>query len=73
MPQIPFLEPADITVTIRHGVVTLAGVVWAGPHGIRGRGRPEDLVRAATRQIWSVDGVVDVVNRLVEAAAPKPA
>jgi CBS domain-containing protein len=67
--RIPFRQPADISVTIRHGVVTLTGVVPAGPDQAAGRGRREDLVRAAMRQIWDVDGVVDVVNRLGEATA----
>jgi CBS domain-containing protein len=67
--MIPFRPPADITVTVRHGVVTLAGVVRAGPDRACGPDRPRDLVRAAMRQIWGVDGVVDVVNNLGEATA----
>jgi hypothetical protein len=50
----------------------ITGKVWAGPHG-GGRRRPENLVRAVIREIWGVDGVVDVVNSLVEATAPEPA
>jgi hypothetical protein len=47
-------DPPGITMTVRHGVVTLAGV-------IRPRsGQHQDLVRAAIRQIRDVDGVVDV-------------
>ncbi len=71
--KIQFRQPANITATIRHGVVTLSGPVWAGPYRARGRGRREDFVRAAIRQIWAVEGVVDVVNNLGEATAPKPA
>jgi len=65
--EIWFRRPGDVTVTIRHGVVTLTGAVWAGPAGARGGGRREDLVRTAVRRIWDVDGVVDVVNSLGEA------
>jgi CBS domain-containing protein len=61
--ELPFREPADIIVTVRHGVVTLAGVVRSGP------GRSHDLVRDAIRSIWDVDGVVDVINRLIGGPA----
>jgi CBS domain-containing protein len=71
--KIPFCQPADIIVTIRHGVITVTGMVWAGPRRARGRRWPEDLVRAMIRQIWGVDGVVDVVNGLGWATASKPA
>jgi CBS domain-containing protein len=71
--EIPFRQPAHITAAIRHGVVTLTGMVWAGPARAGGRGRPEDLVQAMIRKIWGVDGVVDVMNGLGEATAPKPA
>lgn len=67
--EISFRQPGDITVTIRHGVVTLTGVVWAGPPSACGRGRREDLVRAALRRIWDVDGVVDIVNSLGQVPA----
>jgi len=70
--RILFRQPGEITVTISHAVVTITGKVWAGPHG-GGRRRPENLVRAVIREIWGVDGVVDVVNSLVEATAPEPA
>jgi len=58
--QLPLGDPADITMTVRHGVVTLTGVIMPLP------GQHEDLVRAAIRQIRDVDGVVDVVNRLID-------
>ena len=58
--QLPLGDPADITMTVRHGVVTLTGVIMPLP------GQHQDLVRAAIRQIRDVDGVVDVVNRLID-------
>jgi CBS domain-containing protein len=61
--ELPFREPADIIVTVRHGVVTLAGVVRSGP------GQSQDLVRDAVRSIWDVDGVVDVIDRLIDGPA----
>jgi CBS domain-containing protein len=57
--ELPFRAPADIIVTVRHGVVTLAGVV-------RFRlDQAQDPVRDAIRSIWDVDGVVDVIDRLI--------
>jgi CBS domain-containing protein len=64
MDQMPLRNPADIIVTVRHGVVTLAGAVRLGP-----RDYPA-LVSAATRLIWDVDGVVEVVNRTTEGESP---
>ena len=58
--QLPLGDPEDITMTVRHGVVTLTGVIMPLP------GQHQDLVRAAIRQIRDVDGVVDVVNRLID-------
>ena len=50
------VDKADITV--QDGVVTLTGELepTAGPHG--------DLIPVAIRLMWSVDGVVDVIDRL---------
>ncbi len=54
--EIPLANPPGVIVTVRHGVVTLKPAV----------GRLQDLVPLAIRQIWDVDGVVDVVTRLSE-------
>lgn len=63
--EMPFCNPADVIVTVRHGVVTLAGVFGSGP--VRG----QNLVPATIRLIWDVDGVVDVVNRTTEGESPR--
>jgi CBS domain-containing protein len=52
-------DPKNITLTVRHGVVTLAGTVRPESH--------RDLLPLAIRMIWDIDGVVDVANRLGEA------
>jgi len=62
--EIPFTDPASITVIVRNGVVTFTGM--AGPPA----SRHEDLVALAVRLIWDIDGVVDVVNKVAEV---KPA
>jgi CBS domain-containing protein len=51
-------DKADVTV--QDGVVTLTGELdpTAGPHG--------DLIPVAIRLMWSIDGVVDVIDRLGE-------
>ena len=36
-------------------------------------GQEQDLISLALRLIWDIDGVVDVVNKLGEAKATKPA
>jgi CBS domain-containing protein len=46
-------NPASVTITVKNGVVVLTGDLGA-EHG---------LVAIATRLAWSVDGVVDVVDR----------
>jgi CBS domain-containing protein len=62
--EMPFRNPADISVSVRHGVVTLSGLVRCRP------GRQQDLMPAAIRLIWAVDGVVDVANRITEGEGP---
>lgn len=52
-------DPKNISLTVRHGVVTLAGTVSPESH--------RDLLPLAIRMIWDIDGVVDVANRLGEA------
>jgi CBS-domain-containing membrane protein len=61
--DIPFADPKDVIVDVRHGVVTLAGMLRTGPADIG------DLTSLALRLIWDVDGVVDVVNKLGQAEA----
>jgi CBS domain-containing protein len=65
--ETPFDNPADVTVTVRHGIVTLSGVVRSRP------GRRQGLVPAVIRLIWAVDGVVDLANRTTEDESPHQA
>jgi len=62
--EAPSRAPADVIVTVRHGVVTLSGTVRSGTAHDR------DLIAAAIRLIWAVDGVVNVVNRTTEGESP---
>jgi len=64
--EIPVADPKDVIVTVRHGVVTVAGTTQPEP------GQEQDLISLVLRLIWDIDGVVDVVNKLGEAKAPKP-
>jgi CBS domain-containing protein len=64
--ETPLRNPADVTVTVRHGVVILVGFIRLEP------GQRHDLIRAAIRLIWDVDGVVDVVNRTTDPAGNEP-
>jgi CBS domain-containing protein len=64
--EAPFRDPADVIVTVRHGVVTLSGTVPSGTSHDRA------LVPAAIQLIWDVDGMVDVVNRTTEGESPHP-
>jgi len=54
--QLPQVDPGDVTVTVRNGIVTLAGLL--------GSAEEHDLIRVAGRLAWDDDGVVDVVNNL---------
>ena len=58
--EILLTEPADITVAVHGGVVTLAGQPL--PEDQR------DLIPVAVRLIWDIDGVVDVVDKLSTVA-----
>jgi CBS domain-containing protein len=49
-------DGTDVTITVRNGIVTIAGP-------------GETLPKVADRLIWGVDGVVDVVSKLGESAA----
>lgn len=55
-------DPAEAEVTVRNGIVTITGTLdpKTGPHG--------DLIPLATRLMWDVDGVVDIIDRLGEPA-----
>ncbi len=65
--ELALTDPQDVIVTVRHGVVTLTGTMPPEP------GHDQDLRPLALRLIWDIDGVVDVVNKLGEVTAPKPA
>ena len=65
--ELPLTNPADVTVTVQHGVVTLTGTIESESQ------RHQDLIPIAVRLAWDVDGVVDVVNELGEAKESKPA
>jgi len=56
--EILLAEQGAAEVTVRNGVVTLAGTLdpTTGAHG--------DLIPVAIRLMWDVDGVVDVIDRL---------
>ncbi len=61
--ELPLADPKEIIAEVRHGVVTLTGVMRPEP------GHEQDLMSLALRLIWDIDGVVDVVNQLGEAKA----
>ena len=61
--EIPITDPKDVVVTVRHGVVTVSGMMRSEP------GDSHDLVPLTLRLIWDIDGVVDVVNKLGETKA----
>ena len=65
--ELALTDPQDVIVTVKHGVVTLTGTTPPEP------GHDQDLRPLALRLIWDIDGVVDVVNKLGEVTAPKPA
>jgi CBS-domain-containing membrane protein len=65
--ELPLANPKDVIVAVRHGVVILTGTLRPGS------GDDQDLLPLALRLIWDIDGVVDVVNRLGEAAATRSA
>jgi CBS domain-containing protein len=60
-------HPKDVIVTVKHGVVILAGTMQPET------GQERDLIPLALRLIWDIDGVVDVVNKLGEVTAAKSA
>jgi CBS domain-containing protein len=62
--EMPFGNPADVIVSVRHGVVALSGLVQPRP------GRHQDLMPAAIGLIRAVDGVIDVTSRATEGEGP---
>jgi|SRR5579859_4042916 len=62
--EILLADPASVTVTVKNGVVRLAGTIRAAA------GEHADLVPVAVRLVWDIDGVVDVLDELTE---PRPA
>jgi CBS domain-containing protein len=62
--QILLADPDTVTARVRNGVVTLAGQF--------GSAEQHDLIRVAVRLTWDIDGVVDVVNKLVPVPPPAP-
>ena len=54
-------------MAVKHGVVTLTGMLRPEPD------HDQDLRPLALRLIWDIDGVVDVVNKLGEVTAARPA
>ena len=65
--ELSLADPQEVIAEVRHGVVTLTGVMRPEP------GHEQDLMSLALRLIWDIDGVVDVVNRLGEAKAARTA
>ena len=65
--ELPLADPKEVIAEVRHGVVTLTGVMRPE------LGHEQDLMSLALRLIWDIDGVVDVVNRLGEAKGARTA
>jgi CBS domain-containing protein len=63
--ELPLADPKEAIAEVRHGVVTLTGLMRPEP------GHEQDPMPLALRLIWDIDGVVDVVNRLGEATAAR--
>jgi CBS domain-containing protein len=63
--ELPFEDPSSVHVAVRHGVVTLTGMVEPAAD------RHHDLVSLAIQMVWDIDGVVDVVNRLERVREPR--
>jgi CBS domain-containing protein len=63
--EILFADPATVKVIVHDGVVTLAGEPGSQDH--------HDLIPVATRLIWDIDGVVDVVDKLTAEAMKQDA
>jgi CBS domain-containing protein len=59
--EIPLATPVAVDVTVRHGIVILAGTATPALGGSR---RTPDLIPLAMGLIWGVEGVLDVVTRL---------
>ena len=61
--ELALTGPGDVTVTVKHGVVTLTGTMQPEP------GQDQDLRPLALQLIWDINSVVGVVNKLGEAKA----
>ncbi len=59
--EIPFADPASVSVAVHEGVVVLTGHPAAA--------ELHDLIPIAVRLIWDIDGVVNVVEKLDTAAS----
>lgn len=59
--------PAEAAVSVRNGIVTLAGTLSpaTGPHG--------ELIPLAIKLMWDVDGVVDIIDQLGQSQPSVPA
>jgi CBS domain-containing protein len=68
--EISLATPVAVDVTVRHGIVTLAGTAEPAPGGPSG---PRGLSPLATGLIWGVEGVLDVVIWLSPANVSQPA
>jgi len=65
--ELPIIDPEQVIVTVRYGVVTLTGTIDAEPD------QDQDVIPLALRLIWDIDGVVDVVNMLGDVKGSEPA
>jgi CBS-domain-containing membrane protein len=59
--EILFADPATVRVAVHGGVVALLGHTGSQDH---------DLIPVAIRLIWDIDGVIDVVDKTSDEAAP---
>ena len=64
--ELPLADPKNVIVTVRHGVVTLAGAMRPEPD------QEQPVIPLALRLIWDIDGVVDVANKLAARRAKAP-
>jgi CBS domain-containing protein len=65
--DVPLAAPEAVDVSVRNGVVTLAGTV--PPAG----GQQDGLIPLTIRLMWNVDGVVDIVDKIGEEQQAGPA
>jgi CBS domain-containing protein len=65
--DVPLADPADVDVSVRNGVVTLAGTIRPAA------AKHDDLIPLTIRLMWNVDGVVDIVDKIGEKQEAEPA